>query len=76
MLFPPSRYRDDLIDRTESGCLNDCTMTHFFATMIRESYEIKMSDPGNWYNPEEGTGQLKDYLLDPENVFSDRYDSF
>ena len=72
--FPQkSRYRDDLIDRKESGCLNDCQMTHFFATMIRESYDIRATKPEQWYDPNTKTGKLKDYLLDEGNIFTDRF---
>ena len=47
-------------------------MVHFFATMIRESYEMhKEMTPEKWYDPEKQTGLLANYLLDPENVFVD-----
>ena len=68
-----SGYRDDLIDRKESGCLNDCQMTHFFATMIRESYDIRATNPEEWYDPNTKTGTLRNYLLDPGNHFTDRF---
>ena len=47
-------------------------MTHFFATMIRESYDIRATKPEQWYDPKTKSGKLKDYLLDPGNIFSDR----
>ena len=32
------RYTDDLSDRKECDCLNDCEMVHFFSTMQREPF--------------------------------------
>ena len=51
-------------------------MTHFFATMIRESYDIRATKPEQWYDPKTKSGKLKDYLLDPGNIFSDRFSFF
>ena len=48
-------------------------MTHFFATMIRESYDIRATKPEQWYDPNTKTGKLKDYLLDEGNIFTDRF---
>ena len=48
-------------------------MTHFFATMIRESYDIRATNPEQWYDPKTKTGKLRDYLLDPGNIFTDRF---
>ena len=48
-------------------------MTHFFATMIRESYDIRATKPEVWYDPKTKTGKLSSYLLDPGNIFNDRY---
>ena len=41
--------------------------------MIRESYDIRATKPEQWYDPKTKSGKLKDYLLDPGNIFSDRF---
>lgn len=65
-------YKEDLIDRSECDCLNDCEMVHFFATGKRESYE----DYGDlvdekWFDAKTGSGLLYNYLVDPEHVLVD-----
>ena len=44
--------------------------------MIRESYDIRATNPEEWYDPNTKTGRLRDYLLDPGNHFTDRYCPF
>ena len=44
--------------------------------MIRESYDIRATKPEQWYDPKTKSGKLKDYLLDPGNIFSDRFFGF
>ena len=41
--------------------------------MIRESYDIRATNPEQWYDPKTKTGKLRDYLLDPGNIFTDRF---
>ena len=41
--------------------------------MIRESYDIRATNPEEWYDPNTKSGKLRDYLLDPGNYFTDRY---
>ena len=69
-----SGYSDDLKDRTECDCLNDCEMVHFFSTMQREPYSDQMTEtrPQKWfdYEGEKTSGILANYLMDPEHVFS------
>ena len=69
-----SGYSDDLKDRTECDCLNDCEMVHFFSTMQREPYSDQMTEtrPQKWFDYEGGktSGILANYLMDPEHVFS------
>ena len=36
-------YRDDLSDRAECDCRDDCEMVHFFATGFREAYETQQA---------------------------------
>ena len=72
-------YRDDLSDRGECGCLNDCEMVHFFATAFRESYDAQQDiSPTHWFDasgsgsPRGGpSGLLATYLLDPRDLFVD-----
>ena len=66
-------YKDDLQDRKECNCLNDCEMVHFFSTMIRESYELHRDiSQGRWFDPDEPDGGiLANYLLDPKDIFAD-----
>ncbi len=66
-------YRDDLVDRKECSCLNDCEMVHFFYTGVRQDYASHHADLNSqmWLDEEAGVGKLADYLLDPENVFTD-----
>ena len=69
-----SGYSDDLKDRTECDCLNDCEMVHFFSTMQREPYSDQMTEtrPQKWFDYEGGktSGILANYLMDPEHIFS------
>eukprot|EP00094_Tigriopus_californicus_P011134 TCALIF_10745-PA protein Name:"Similar to ppk28 Pickpocket protein 28 (Drosophila melanogaster)" AED:0.17 eAED:0.17 QI:0/0/0/0.66/1/1/3/0/792 len=65
-------YSEDLKDRKECGCLNDCEGVHLFATMFRESYDMhKETSPDKWYNAKTHAGLLADYLLDPQHIFID-----
>lgn len=65
-------YKDDLVDRKECNCLNDCEMVHFFSTMIRESYELHRDISRNyWFDAANKSGALANYLLDPKHVFID-----
>ena len=70
------RYSDDLEDRKECDCLNDCEMVHFFSSMQREPFSSrsKESRPQNWFDKgsENGmaSGILANYLMDPQNIFN------
>ena len=66
-------YVDDLSDRADCNCLNDCEMVHFFATMVRESYhESKDASRKKWFDSASSSGLLANYLLDPKYVFVDK----
>ena len=67
------QYRDDLEDRQQCKCLNDCEMLHFFATKMFYSYNNnKETMPEKWYDPKTSSGILANYLEDPKNVFMDQ----
>lgn len=70
------RYSDDLEDRKECDCLNDCEMVHFFSSMQREPFSdrSKESRPQNWFDKgnenQNASGLLANYLMDPQNIFN------
>ena len=69
------RYGDDLIDRKECDCLNDCEMVHFFSTMQRQPYSetsVAQSTSQTWFDFNKGypTGVLVNYLMDPKHIFT------
>ena len=66
------KYKDDLSDRAECDCRNDCEMVHHFATLQREPFETNKNARDAWFNPETGKGILANYLLDPADGFTDR----
>jgi hypothetical protein len=58
-------FQDDLIDRKECDCLNDCEMVHFFATLQREQFlgptaEVRAQ---HWFDPDTQSGFLYNYLV-------------
>ena len=67
------RYSDDLKDRKECDCLNDCEMVHFFSTMQRQPYNemTTESDSRKWFTGDHSgtTGILADYLMDTKHRF-------
>ncbi|CAB4060065.1 unnamed protein product [Lepeophtheirus salmonis] len=50
-----SNYQDDLKDRTECDCKNDCEMVHFFYSMRQEGYNRE------WFNPKNKDAFLNNY---------------
>lgn len=71
-------YSDELSDRKECDCLNDCEMVHFFSTMQREPFNSQTTEsrPQRWFDSGKGlyspSGILANYLMDPQHVFSSR----
>ena len=74
------RYSDDLKDRNDEkcDCLNDCEMVHFFSTMQKEAFNKYSTEtrPQHWFDKgnkiRPPSGILANYLLDPENIFSNQ----
>lgn len=67
-----ANYQDDLQDRTDCDCKNDCEGIHIFSTMNRYSYsDATATDSDLWWDAKTKTGRLANYLLDPEHVFMD-----
>ena len=69
------RYEDDLTDREECDCLNDCEMVHFFSTMQRQPYSetsVAQSNSQTWFDMKNGSpsGALVNYLMDPKHIFT------
>jgi hypothetical protein len=65
-------YSEDLTDRADCDCRGDCGGIHFFASATRSPYSNRsLADPDAYFNPETGTGLLYNYLMDPENAFTD-----
>ena len=59
-------------------CLNDCEMVHFFSTMQKEAFNKYSTEtrPQHWFDKgnkiRPPSGILANYLLDPENIFSNQ----
>ncbi|XP_059093651.1 uncharacterized protein LOC131888743 [Tigriopus californicus] len=67
-----ANYQDDLQDRTDCDCKNDCEGIHIFSTMNRYSYsDTTATDSDLWWDAKTKTGRLANYLLDPEHLFMD-----
>ena len=74
------RYSDELKDRTdpECDCKNDCQLVHFFTTMEKQEFNQHnyMTRPQYWFDEGDESrppsGILANYLLDPEDVFTNR----
>ena len=74
------RYSEELKDRTdpECDCKNDCQLVHFFTTMEKQEFDQhnSMTRPQHWFDEGDETrppsGILANYLLDPEDVFTNR----
>ena len=69
------RYGDDLTDRNECDCLNDCEMVHFFSTMQRQPYSetsVAQSNSQTWFDVTNNSpsGALVNYLMDPKHIFT------
>lgn len=66
-------YEDDLTDRQECDCLNDCEMVHFFSTLQRQPSD-GLDAATRWFKRDGNhvSGILANYLMDPENIFNSR----
>ena len=56
--FFHDRYGDDLTDRKECNCRNDCEMVHFFSTMQRQPYSetsVAQSNSQTWFDVKKGS---------------------
>lgn len=68
-----SNYEDDLADRQECDCLNDCEMVHFFSTLQRQPY-YDLDTATRWFkrDGDQVSGIMANYLMDPENIFNSK----
>ena len=67
-------YQEDLIDRTECDCRSDCGGLHIFSSMNRYSFDDETAtQPELWWNPQDSSGRLASYLLDPQHFLVDEF---
>ena len=66
-----SGYKDDLTDRTECDCRNDCEMVHTFSTLQRAPFSTNKEARDTWFREKANSGLLNEYLMDDNNLFSD-----
>ena len=65
-IFPPKLISFGVYYR------EDCGGIHIFTSEVKRSYEDKsLADIDKYFSPDDHTGIMKNYLLDPEHAFTD-----